>query len=313
MKAIIKYAEGTGKVDFLDVEEKLCGDYEVVVEVRAAGICMTDIHIVNDLYPWELFSPLGHEFSGVVVEAGKVVTRFKVGDRVTTCKYGGFAKYAVKNENDLIFKLPDNLSFDEGAMIEPLAAAAFSVINRSKFKVRDFILIEGAGTLGLCAMQVVKAMGGVVAVSGTSRSLPRIELAKKLGADYTINIDKINPVNFIMDVTKGKGADAIFECAGTQAALDTGLGSLKNGGVLTQIGLYSKNPVVDLNSIVCKNQQIIGSIGYESETWMKCIELVKDRIIDVQSLITHRLPLTEWKKGFDMVERREGLKIILNP
>jgi threonine dehydrogenase-like Zn-dependent dehydrogenase len=91
---------------------------------------MTDVHIMNDLYPWDLYSPLGHEYSGIVVEAGKAVKRFKVGDRVTTCMYGGFARYAVKNENALIFKLPDNLSFEEGAMIEPLAAAGFSVMKK---------------------------------------------------------------------------------------------------------------------------------------------------------------------------------------
>lgn len=313
MKAIVKYAEGTGKIDYLDVADKSCEDCEVKVEVKASGICMTDIHIMNDLYPWDLFSPLGHEYSGVIIETGKDVKKYQVGDRVATCMYGGFSKYAVKNENDLIFKLPDNLSFEEGAMIEPLAAAGYSVMNRSKIMVHDVVFIEGPGTLGLCALQIVKAMGGIAVISGTSRSLPRLELAVKLGADYIINVEETDPVEFIMDLTKGKGADAVIECAGTQAAFDSGLRALKNGGILTQVALYPSNPVVDLNSIVCKNQQIIGSIGYEPETWKKCIELVRDRLVDVQSLITCRLPLNEWKKGFDMVARKEGLKIILYP
>jgi L-iditol 2-dehydrogenase len=313
MKAVVKYGELPGQVDYRDILEPICKDEDVKIEIRACAICMTDLHIVAATYPWKVGTPLGHEFCGVVVEAGKNVCKFKVGDRVVACMNGGFAKYVVKNENDWVFPLPDTISFQEGALLEPLAAAVNSVFHHSHILPMDSVLIEGPGVLGLCALQAAKQLGARVMVSGTVVDASRLKTAERLGADRTLNVMEEDLLLAAEEFSDGRGMDTVLECSGSQAALDAGLQVLRYGGQLTQVGIFAKNATVDLGQLVYHDRSIVGSVAYDRETWMRTIRLVESARIDVKSFISETLPLSEWKRGFEKAAKREGFRILLLP
>ena len=131
MKAIVKYGQAAGEVALREIPEPICGKKEVKIEVKACAVCATDLHILEGSYPWDVGKVLGHEFSGIIREVGAEVTGFKPGDRVASCMEGGFGKYCVKAFDDWIFPIPDSISFEEAALLEPLCSAANSVVNKA--------------------------------------------------------------------------------------------------------------------------------------------------------------------------------------
>ncbi|MDO4291933.1 MAG: zinc-binding dehydrogenase [Eubacteriales bacterium] len=313
MKAIVKYGELPGQVDCRDIPEPVCGAYEVKIEVKACAICMTDLHIIQGEYPWETGVPLGHEFCGVVIQTGSRVSRFRAGDRVVACMNGGFARYVVKREDDWVFALPDQISFPEGALLEPLCAAANSVLNRSRILPGDHVLIEGPGVIGLFALQTAKLLGARVMMSGTGADRERLEMAKKMGADRIVNAEQEALEEAVADFTGGQGLDTVLECSGSQAALDAGLSLLRYDGQLTQVGIFGKPARVDLGQLVYNNRRLVGSIAYDRDTWQRCIGLVKNGLVDVKSLISAQLPLSEWRQGFERTAGRTGYRVVLIP
>jgi L-iditol 2-dehydrogenase len=313
MKALVKYAKEAGNIGLRDIEEPTCGPGEVKIETKACGICYTDIHILHEQYPWELFLPLGHEYSGVVMEVGPEVRNFEIGDRITGCGAGGFAKYLVTSEDRFLFHLPDSLSFEEGAIFEPLSACTHAVVDSSGITPMDVALVTGPGSIGLCAMQVAKACGAVVAITGTDKDKQRLAVAKELGADLSINVDKQDPVRLINELTGNRGLDAVLECSGSQAAIDLGLKLIKNGKTYTQVGLFGKPVTVDLDHVVYNRLTITSSIGYRQESWSVSIGLVERGIVNVKDIISHRFSLEEWEQGFRNCENREGLKVLIIP
>ncbi|HUV08305.1 MAG TPA: zinc-binding dehydrogenase [Spirochaetia bacterium] len=313
MKALVKYAKGPGNIGLREIEEPRCAPAEVKIEVKACGICYTDIHILHDQYPWQLLLPLGHEYSGVVVEVGTEVRNFKVGDRITGCGAGGFAKYLVTSEDRFLFHLPDSLSFEEGALFEPLSACTHAVVDASGITPMDLALVTGPGSIGLCAMQVAKACGAVVAITGTAKDKERLALAEKLGAELAINIDEQDPVKLIDELSQHQGVDAVIECSGAQAAVDLGLKLIKNGKIYTQVGLSGKPYSVDLDHVVYNRLTIASSIGFRQESWSASIGLVERGIVNVKDIISHRFSLEDWEEGFRICENREGLKVLIIP
>jgi len=313
MKALVKYAKGAGNIGLQDIEEPSCGPGEVKIETKACGVCYTDIHILHDQYPWELFLPLGHEYSGVVVEVGTEVRNFKIGDRITGCGAGGFAKYLVTSENRFLFHLPDSLSFEEGALFEPLSACTHAVVDSSGVTPMDVALVTGPGSIGLCAMQVAKACGAVVVITGTAKDKERLALAEKLGADLAVNIDEQDPVELINEFIHNRGLDAVIECSGSQAAVDLGLKLIKNGKIYTQVGLFGKPVSVNLDHVVYNRLTLASSIGFRQESWYASIGLVERGTVNVRDIISHRFSLEDWEQGFRICENREGLKVLIIP
>ena len=311
MDAIVK--QPSGEVDLIQVSEPACLEDEVKIEVKACGVCSTDLHIVAGSYPWEKGVTLGHEYSGQVVEIGPKVTKFQVGDKVAACMDGGFARYAVKREDGWLFKLPEQIEFEEAALLEPLAAAANSVFNRSSIKPGDIVLIEGPGTMGIFVLQCVKLMGATVIMSGTSRDEHRLKLAKSLGADYVVDVQKEDLQAVIADITSEVGVDLVFECTGAQVALSAGLMALKTTGQLTQVGIFGKEALIDLGRLVYHSQKIVGSIAYDKETWERCIKLLAQKKVDTKKLISNKMPLKDWKQAFEITREQSGMRVLLIP
>lgn len=341
MKALMKVSRGQEGVQLKNIDEPKPLPQEIKVQVHAAGICGTDIHIMNDEYKYRLPVVMGHEYSGIVVEVGAEVSEFKPGDRVVSltaavtcgkCKYcyegllmlcndrlsigsgvnGAFARYLTIPAH-LAFKVPDRVSLDEAALCEPLACVVRSVIERGTVKAGDYVLVSGPGTIGLLAMQIAIASGGKVLVAGTSVDKERMILASELGAASTIMVDKEDVMKKAEEFTRGKGFDVAFECAGVAPSADTCLRLLRKCGLYVQLGLYGRKIEFDHDLALIKEINITNSFASERTSWETALRMLENKQINVLPLISAKLPLEKWEKGFKMAINKEGYKILLYP
>jgi L-iditol 2-dehydrogenase len=341
MKALVKYAPGEGNVGIREMPEPTPGPGEVKVEVKYAGICGTDIHIYHDHY--KNYPPviMGHEWSGQVVEVGPDVKTVKVGDRVTgipaayTCgrcryclegrvflcserlsfgsgRHGAFAKYAVTAERN-IRQLPDNVSFKAGALSEPLACCVKAVILLTGVSAGDVVFVSGPGPIGLLTAQLAKAEGGYVVLAGTSVDKERLEVGKQLGVDQTLNVETDNAEAMLKSLTKGYGADVVFECAGAGAATRLGIQVIRKAGKFMQIGLHDKPFELDFLQILTKELTVKGSFASSLPAWDLALTLLGQGKVQTEPVVSDILALSEWEKGFAKILNREGLKILLQP
>jgi L-iditol 2-dehydrogenase len=342
MRGVVKYARGDGFVDLRDMEDTPPGANQVKVEVKASGICGSDIHIYHGAIRIPIRPPviIGHEFSGVVVEKGDGVgTEINVGDRVTgepsietcgRCRYcrseyynlcsdrkvlgywynGCFARYC---NVTFVHKLPDNVSFEAGAMTEPVACCVHGVIEQTGISAGDFVVITGPGPVGLLAAQVALAEGGTVMVCGMSVDEHRLKLAEELGVHYTLNIEQYDAMKRVQELTEGYGADVVLECAGAPAAARLALDLVRKRGKYTQMGLFGRPIEIDFEKIAFKEVHVTGFLSQRRPAWKRALTLMGRGVIRTEKLISHRFPLDEWKKAFDLFERKEGTKFILIP
>lgn len=343
MEAIIKYARGKGNVEIRDVTEPVPGPGQVKVEVQAAGVCGSDLHIYHDEIAIAIEPPvvMGHEFSGVIVELGAGVDRLSVGDRVTCettawscgqclhCRLGQtnmcanrkvvgyavdgcFARYCVVNERQ-VHLLPENVDFVAGALTEPLACCVHAVLELSLITAGDMVVITGPGPVGLLCLQLVKAAGGFAVMCGTSQDAERLALARQFGADLTIDVQAENALGIISRLTDAQGADVFLECAGAPAAARLGLEATRRGGQYTQIGLFPSSFELKFDLIAYKELRVTGSLGQRWMSWQRALALMAQGQVDTRSLVSHILPLAEWREAFRLFEEKQGLKILLEP
>jgi len=341
MIALVKTHPGPGNVELIEVKEPTPGFGQVKIAVQYCGICGTDLKIKKDLAPSNPPVILGHEFCGSVYEIGEGVKNFKKGDRVVSetmayycgsCKYcqtgnyflcdhrlsagygvdGGFTKFCVIREGAL-HKLPDNVSFEQGALAEPLAVCAHFVIERSKIRSGEFVLVSGAGAIGLLAAFVAKTAGAYVILAGMSCDVKRLKIGQEIGADRIINIEEEDLSSVVKELTAGYGVDKAYECAGVGASVQNCIQSLRKGGTLTQIGLVEKLVPTDFNLISRKELNIIGSFGHNWANWETSIHLLKNFGDVISKIISDKQPLEKWEEAFKKMEDRESIKILLYP
>lgn len=340
LKAVVKEKRGVGNVVYRDVKEPQPKSGELKVEVKAAGICGTDIHIYHDRFRYNPPVILGHEFSGVVVDVGEGVKDFKVGDRVTaeapaqicgTCAYcrtgnynlcsnrlglgwgvdGCFAKYCIIEEK-MAHKLPDNVTFKAGALCEPLACVVHG-IELTGITATDLVVVAGPGPIGLLTLQAVKAEGARVVVTGTSVDSERLKMAEQLGADYTINIKNGDLYSEIKNLTKGYGADVILECSGSQASVNTCLEIVKKGGKYTQVGLFGKPITLDFEKVATKELKVTGVQSQKWTAWEKALKLLEAGKIQLEPLVSGEYSMSAWEEAFKAFESKQGLKTVMYP
>ena len=341
MKGLHKLDHGAEGVGIREVPEPGAAAGELKIKVHAAGICGTDLHIMLDEYPSNYPVIMGHEFSGMVAEVGEGVQGFACGDRVVsltavvTCGHcshcyagipmlcdqrlsigsgvnGAMAEFVVVPA-DLAFKIPEGVSLDEAALCEPLACVVRSVIERATVKAGDYVLVSGPGTIGLLTMQLAMASGGKVVVTGTAVDKERLALAAELGALAVIDVTAEDAAARTAAITGGAGFDVAFECAGAAPSADTCLKLLKKTGLYVQVGLYGKKIEFDLDLALKKEIAMTNSYASARTSWVRALRLLEQKQVNVLPLISARLPLDEWRRGFDMALNKEGYKILLKP
>lgn len=341
MKALVKVALGDENLELRDVAEPQAKPDEVKVEIKAAGICGSDLHLLHGKFPCSPPVIIGHELSGQVVEQGSATTKFKPGDRVTAetivwtcgqCKMcitdhhflcprrsavgyqvnGAFAEYMSIRE-DLLHKIPANLSYQEGSLFEPLVCSVHCAVERAKIKSNDKILISGPGSIGLLILQVVKSKGAFVIMAGVSGDEPRLKLAKELGADVTIAQPSDDLVYETMRITAGEGVDKAIEASGAPSSFETCSRLIARKGSLIQVGIFGKKFPIDFDNIIQKELNIVTSMSQTRTAWEKALEMARSGNIRIKPLITHIFSLKEWEKAFKVAEGREGIKVLFDP
>ncbi|WP_186757828.1 zinc-dependent alcohol dehydrogenase [Echinicola salinicaeni] len=306
----------------------------VIVKVAKTGICGTDLHIYHEgLVPKG--SVLGHEFSGELIEIGKDVKDLKIGDRVVINPMyngvglglapGGFANFvkidgAKLNQN--IFKIPDNIDSEKGALIEPLSVG-LAAINITDVHPHDKVLVTGCGTIGLVTIAGLKSKG-IENIIASDISSKRLELAKKMGAKHTFNPTTDGDIKTFVSQTYGEvdslnyagklpNLTVAFECSGVSALLAQSMDLLAPDGKLTVLAIYSKDLVVDPNLVVYKRLTVKGSLFYKPEDFLEAIELSSKGKLDISPLVTHQFPLAELPKAFEtQADGSKSVKVLVD-
>ncbi|MBI4661413.1 MAG: alcohol dehydrogenase catalytic domain-containing protein [Verrucomicrobia bacterium] len=342
MKALVKYEKGPGHVELRDVEEPRCAENQAKLEVGFCGICGTDLHVYNDTF--RNFPPviLGHEFAGKIVETARNSFQFRPGDRVTVlgamtvtcgrCVYcrkgefmfcperrgmghgvnGAFTRYVAARE-DQLFRLPDHLPSEEGAMVEPFAAAVHAVCEITELHFGDVALISGPGPIGLMCLKLLVANGVKTIVAGASADQLRLEMAKRLGAAVIVNVAENDLATVVKEDTDGFGVDVAFECAGAAASVANALNSVRPLGRYTQVGHFGKEITIPFDRVAFRQIRVAGSVGYTADSWHRALRILGDGRVKLGDLITHKLPLDDWQKGFAACEDKSALKVLLRP
>jgi L-iditol 2-dehydrogenase len=342
MKGLVAAAKAKDSLEIRDIPEPRPGTGEVKVAVRFAGICGTDVKIYHGDYPY-VIPPvaIGHEFSGVVVETGPGVKTLKQGDRVTglpvgrwcgTClaclkgefmycpeatiagirTHGGFASFAILTEA-LTFQLPDSVSLESAAMLEPLCVSLRGAVEMAQVALGDRVVISGPGPIGLLALMICRAAGAKCIVLGTDEDTERLKRAGEIGADHIINVSKRDPAPIVNDLTGGEGADVVLECAGAGVSVDQCFTLANRGGKFGQIGTTVHPMTVDFMRIAYKELKVYGSYGSSLETWRRALRVLEMGKIQPDRIASHAFPLSQWRKAFGLLEGREGIKILLYP
>ena len=338
----MKTKRGPGNLELREIEEPRPTKDMVLVEVAAAGICGTDVHIKHDQAFYTPPVILGHEYSGKVVEVGPDVTEVKAGDLVVSpataycgkcyqCKTGhmnrctsedkrilgtskangAFAKYLMIPEY-IVHQIPNGVTMEEAALAEPTACVVHSVIDKSPIQPGDTVVVQGPGTMGLMSAQVAKAMGaGKVIMTGVTADEWRFDIARKTGTDVTIDVlTEKDPVGVVKSETDGRGADVVIEASGACIACSQALEFVKVAGHVTLLGIRGRPFDIDLDPMITKELTMSGTWGTLPATWVTTLRLMASKKIDVAPLITHRIKLSEWEKGFELMESQQAIKVL---
>jgi L-iditol 2-dehydrogenase len=345
MKALLLTAPS--QLELVDFPEPNPAADEVVVRIRACGICGSDIH-GWDGSTGRRRTPLimGHEASGEIVATGPHVKAWRPGDRVTfdstiscgTCRFcasgqinlcenrrvvgvspveykqhGAFAERLALPDR-ILYRLPDNLPFEQAAMVEPVSIAVHAV-QRTKIAPGSTAVVIGSGMIGLLVIQALRWAGAaqVVAVDLADN---RLELARRLGATHTVNSGRADAAAEVAQITSGLGADTAFEVVGFTPTVNLAIAVLKRGGTCVLVGnLSPQTQDFPLQAVVTKEITLLGSCASAGE-YPLCLDLIARGVIDVRPMIETVAPLADGATWFERLSARDGgkyMKVILQP
>ncbi|MBI4605694.1 MAG: galactitol-1-phosphate 5-dehydrogenase [Planctomycetes bacterium] len=333
------------KLELTDMPEPALGPTDVLVRVKACGICGSDVHGF-DGSTGRRIPPIvmGHEAAGVVASVGSAVTAWRAGDRVTfdstvscgDCAYcragqvnlcdrrrvlgvscgeyrqhGAFAERVALPQH-ILYRLPDSLPFEYAALIETLSVA-FHAVNRTPVRLGDTAVVVGTGMVGLLAVQAVRLAGAgrVIAVDIDDGKL---ELARRLGADEALDARRQDLPGEVLRLTAGRGADVALEVVGTTATVQSAIACLRKGGALTLVGNLSPKVELPLQAVVTRELTLLGTCGSAGE-YPACIDAMARGRVQVAPLITARAPLEDGPAWFERLHRGEPgvMKVVLEP
>ena len=339
MKAVV--LEEIEKLVIKDIPAPEPGSKEVLVKIKACGLCGTDLKLYRGQYRANTPVVLGHEFAGEVIEAGKEVKDIKVGDRVASdpnescgaCNWcrsarpcfcndlaaygvlrnGGFAEYAVVGEKGT-YKIPEGLDYDIASFAEPVSCVCHA-IDRANIKPGETVLIIGGGPTGQILLQMAKLAGAGELIMVT-RSQWKLDFAKRLGATHTINVKEENVLKRTMEITGELGVDVVIEAVGTPETVEQAFGLAKRGGRVIIFGFSPQGAKATFIpfDILSKELTILGS-WVNPYTFPRALDLMASKKIDLESLVSTKISLDNIMDGFKALEEKPKgfMKAVVKP
>lgn len=344
MQALVKTASGPGNLELREMPVPHIERDEVLIRVRACGICGSDLKIQDDQHPYTPPVVVGHEFSGEIAEVGANVKGWEIGARVVSeqhtkacgsCRLcltgnafacsskrapgyftdGAFAEF-IKIPARLLHRVPDNLSFVEAAFSEPAAVAAHGMLERTGITPEDVVLVLGCGPIGLVAAKMAQHAGASeVIITGINRDeTTRLPKARELGVDHVVNVMRTDLTTQVEEITNGEGADVVIELSGAPSAINQAFHLARRLG---RVGIIGQLPVDEITipyrQAMFRALSVIFSYSSKYTSWEKVLSLFEREAIKPAQFITHVLPLAEWELGFDLARSGEAIKVILEP
>ena len=301
-----------------DIPVPTPGERDVLVRVKAAGICHSDVHYRAGISPVSpLPCTLGHEVAGVIEQVGATVTNVQPGDRVCihymvtcgNCYYcslgseqfcpngqmigksrdGGYAEYIVVPARN-VFRLPDEIPFEHGAIMMCSSSTAYHALRKGRLQPGETVAVFGVGGLGMSAVQLARAMGALDVYAVDIRA-PKLELARQLGA-IPVDAGRCNPVDDIRRLTAGRGVDVALELIGLQLTMQQAFESLAIFGRAVLVGVTDQvMQFAPYRSMVCKETEIIGASDHLASELPALLELARRGLLDLGQVVTERVPL----------------------
>lgn len=320
-----------GKIEFRDVPVPKVKEGQVLVKIKRIGICGSDIHVYHGKHPYTSYPVVqGHEVSGEIVKLIDGGSNFKEGDKVTiqpqivcgrcySCKHGqnhicdnlkvmGFQATGMASEYFAVdlkkaLKLPENISYDHGALVEPLAVAVHALKRGGDIKRRK-ILILGAGPIGNLVAQAANGMGAQ-SVMITEISDYRLNIARECGINYCLN-SKTQDIGEELINTFGKDkADLILECVGINTTTEQAIANARKGTDIIVVGVFAEKATVDLGLVQDRELRLIGTLMYQEEDYRKAIELIEESKVKLDPIITEHFPFEDYLEAYKYIEEKK--------
>lgn len=329
-----------GVIEFREVPIPKPASGQVLVKIKRIGICGSDIHVYHGTHPYTSYPVTqGHELSAKVIELGSDVTNFKVGDRVTIepqvycgkcypCTHGrynlcehlkvmGFQTTGTASEYfavdaSKVTPIPDSLSYDEGAMIEPLAVTIHAAKRFPDMKNANVVIL-GCGPIGLLLLQSVKAFGASKALV-TDVSDYRLGLARQLGADFAINTRREDFGEALVKAFGNDKADVIYDCAGNDVTMDQAIQNARKGSTIILVAVFGKRANVDLAKLNDSELDLNTSMMYRHEDYVDAIRFVGEGKIQLKPLMSRHFAFSDYQKAYEYIDanRETTMKILID-
>ena len=320
-----------GRIEIQDIPKPEAGPNQVVVKVKNIGICGSDIHVYHGKHPYTSYPVVqGHEVSGEVEVVGSEVTGVQQGDRITiqpqivcgkcyACRHGsyhicdnlkvmGFQTTGAASEYftvdaEKLLKLPEQISLEHGAMVEPLAVAVHALGRYGQVAGKK-ILVLGAGPIGNLVAQAAKGMGAdqvmIVDISDF-----RIRLAEKCGIDHTVNNNRADLGEELQNAFGKDRADLILECVGINTTIEQAIQHARKGTDIIVVGVFGDKATVDLGLVQDRELKLIGTLMYQEKDFCKAIELMAERKVVLEPLITDYFDFQNYQKAYEYIEEKK--------
>lgn len=328
-----------GEIRFVDAERPVAGDNDVIMQTRRIGVCGSDIHVFHGLHPYTSYPVVqGHEVGGVVAEVGKAVTGLQPGDRITfmpqvtcgTCypcthgmyhiceslkvmgfQTGGAAQEYFSLPAEKVLKLPESMSLDEAAMIEPIAVAVHAIARGGGAEGKRVVVL-GAGPIGNLTAQVARA-SGAQAVMITDISPYKLDKARECGIALAVNTAQEDLGAAIQRAFGPDKADLILECVGVEATISEAVQYARKGSTIVVVGVFGKKPQVDIGLVQDRELSLVGTIMYQKVDYEGAIALVAGNHLMLGPMITHRFPFERYLDAYHAIEQSNGhyLKVMI--
>lgn len=336
--AVVNYSQEKWSVEIRDIDVPDIGDEDVLLEVANVGVCGSDLHQWTSDHSWTVNYPvvLGHEFGGVIAETGKLVQKWKKGDRVVSETAaiidlnspmsrvglynldpnrkgfgygvnGAMTKY-VRVPARCLHQVPDGLAFEEACLTEPCCVAYSAVVENTRLKPGDRVIVIGPGTIGILCAAMARLCGAQVAVLGLPADEFRLSIARRYGCE-----------TFTGDATKwakerdGLGVECVIDAAGHSSTLNIAMSLVRPNGKITKVGWGPQPLNFSLDPLVQKNITLQGSFSHNWPMWERVLVLLSSGQLNVKPIIGGVWPIAEWKEAFEKMHKGEVVKSVLSP